>query len=158
MLNRFCIACVGLSMMCFLASTTLKAMDDLSNIEGKSKAYLSLPPSYEKLILKVGDPSRRRTFNLDLFIDYKFAEMHKRQPTIDEERALLKSCFKAVEGLNGLFIVRTKKHFKREPAPEEIEANLERIDEYLRERICKGDFNLDITEDLEREGYYIKSA
>ena len=79
MIKRFYVTCIGLSMMGFFALTTVKAMDDLSNIEGKSKPYLSLPPSYENYIRKVGEPAKVVVTNLCRFSSYHFEKRNNRK-------------------------------------------------------------------------------
>ena len=159
MIKRFCFICIGLSMMGLFVPTTSKATDDPSTFKSKdrSKLHPSLPAESTNQIPNATDLSYRTFRSLYSFIVKRFEETNKRTLAEEEKIPLLIACKDSVQLLSKLFIAKKRQQDDHEPTPEEIQENFRKIDEYLRSRIVKGDFKLDVTEDLRREGYEIES-
>lgn len=157
MSKRFCILCVGLSMFSFFALKSLNATESdfekkpLENL--KLKHNLSLPPFYDKYLLRVGDLHRRTLSNLITFVSYKFNVHQGRKDDSDEELLVNAKCMNAFLTLNELFHLKINDQYKREATSQEIEKIYENTDTVLRIKACEGDFSFDITEDLKKEGY-----
>ena len=147
MLKHFCVACVGLSMMSFFATTPVRAIDDSSTLKGEDDREPRFQLTYEQEL------SYTTCDKLISFSQGKFQEMNQRPLTDKESFFLSVACRDSVQLLDLLFIAKKKKQDHREPTREEIEENCKQIDENLRSRICNGDFELDMTKVLQREGY-----
>lgn len=139
-----------------MAADGLMAADKLGSLsERKFKPLLGWGISiFEQTPLPpIHDLPNRTHSKISEFYTTKITESLGRRP---DSKQSMEGKYKSINAFLRLYGIHKNKiinQYKREANSEEIIAILKNIDKELRTKIDKGDFELDITEDLKKEGY-----